>query len=129
MKTLPTMTDCNGCGGCCGPVAATEAEMTAIREYTQRWGVSWAGHADLATCGFYDAAARRCRIYPVRPFLCRAYGVTKELACPFFPQAARQSLPPREIIKRGLAHPLNRLLAEEFAPDHGAAHLMIRAAL
>lgn len=116
---LNAMPECTSCGQCCGPVTATLDEAFAIRKYIEANGIEWRERPDDPTrCGFY---AGRCTIYEVRPFACRAYGVIKEMACPYFPDAAKQSLPAEDAIARGLMSPSDHLLSYFFAPDRGAA--------
>lgn len=81
------MADCNGCGACCGPVSCTSKEAQKIAAFVERRKISWQQHDDPLTCGFYDVKRKRCRIYSVRPFACRAFGVVTEM---------KQSLPARD---------------------------------
>jgi len=55
--------------------------------------VRWRAPRHGLTCGFYDAGAKACRIYPVRPFGCRLFGLAVEMVCPFYPEAAVLSFP------------------------------------
>lgn len=118
---LPKMPDCTSCGECCGPVAATPREASARAEYVASNGVEWVDDPeDALRCGFYSEG--RCKIYPARPFACRAYGVVVEMPCAFFPLSAVQSLPADEAVSRGLMNPdSDKLLAAHFAPDKGVA--------
>jgi hypothetical protein len=65
----------SGCSDCCGPQTVHPVEAYAILK-----GVgplrSWRkdGERPVARCAFLTAV-RTCRIYPVRPFVCRARGV------------------------------------------------------
>jgi Fe-S-cluster containining protein len=113
------MPECNGCGACCGPASCTDAEARKIARFIERKKIEWVEHEDPLTCGFYDIERKRCRIYSVRPFPCRAFGVVKEMGCPLFPKAAKQSLPPRDAAQLGLMAPLDLLLSMRFAPDGG----------
>ena len=100
MKTLTEFTEedaarltpiqdrlCNRCGGCCtksGYIVMNLEEFQAITEYlntgadrlmkkvkaeTEEDDVMVSG----SPCPFYDAKARRCRVYPVRPSVCRGF--------------------------------------------------------
>lgn len=64
---------CEGCGGCCGRVLPmTSRERARLLDYVHRHGVkptSGAGNM----CSLLDAETRRCRAYPARPFICRAW--------------------------------------------------------
>lgn len=35
------------------------------------------------TCGYLDQVHRRCTVYAVRPMICRLWGVTTDMACPW----------------------------------------------
>lgn len=106
MKTVPypldlgLMSECDNCGECCGPVGISHDEQAAIKEYIAAKGIEWE-ECDLLSCGFLGKD-NLCRIYEVRPFICRAYGVTVEIPCPRFPNAAQISLPPEEAGRQGL---------------------------
>lgn len=113
------MADCNGCGACCGPVSCTPKEAQKIAKFVERRKITWQEHDDPLTCGFYDVERKRCRIYSVRPWPCRAFGVITEMKCPLFPKAAKQSLPARDAVVLGLMHPGDRLLSMHFADDEG----------
>jgi Fe-S-cluster containining protein len=95
-----SMSECDNCGLCCGPVGITYEEYGVIKNYCEANGIEWED-CDLLSCGFLDKD-NHCRIYEVRPYLCRAYGITVELPCPRYPNAARISLPPEEALRQGL---------------------------
>lgn len=117
---LPLMPLCNGCGSCCGPVTARPAEAKRIRHFMRENDVSWqigsseAGAIDLA-CGFLrkqEDATYRCAIHPVRPWPCRAFGVIKEMECPFFPEAVVMSFPASKATLLHLVDAEDKLLGE-----------------
>lgn len=95
------MPQCDGCGRCCGPVGITHDEYRVIKDYCSANGIGWAERG-LSVCGFLDEN-NRCRIYEVRPLLCRMYGITMELPCPQHPEAVRTSFPPEEAQRYGLS--------------------------
>ena len=35
------------------------------------------------TCGYLDQVNKRCTVYAVRPMICRLWGVTTDMACPW----------------------------------------------
>ncbi|MFO8079509.1 MAG: YkgJ family cysteine cluster protein [Armatimonadota bacterium] len=87
-EQLPTA-DCAGCEGCAsrcmGNLAITRAEFEAIREFLggaiYQPTVRHSGR--MATpCEFSDPDGPRCLIYPVRPLICRLFGVVEWLPCP-----------------------------------------------
>jgi len=87
-ERLP-MADCVGCEGCAGrcmgSLAITRTEFEAIREFLG--GAIY--HPTLrrsgemaAACEFSDPDGPRCLVYPVRPLICRLFGVVEWLPCP-----------------------------------------------
>jgi Fe-S-cluster containining protein len=34
-------------------------------------------------CPYLDMATKRCTVHPRRPMICRLYGMTEDLRCPF----------------------------------------------
>lgn len=108
---IPDMPECNGCGRCCGPVGCTPAEILRIDRYIAEHGVVWKERGFLY-CGFLGRH-KRCMIYPVRPITCRLYGVIREMTCPFFPEAARMTLPADRLTALGY-EPDAALLAQVF---------------
>jgi len=78
---IPNVMCKSGCSECCGPVMASEAERLRIFEAAGR-------ELDFDTttleCGFLDKATGKCSIYPIRPAICRLFGVTDTplLKCP-----------------------------------------------
>ena len=116
---FPAMPECNSCGDCCGPVTATATEITAIRGFVEAHGIAWTEHDDPLTCGFYDRAEQKCRIYPVRPAACRMFGVVDEMPWPHFPDAASVSMPIHRAIQLGIMNPEDRLLSESFGGTPG----------
>ena len=123
---LPEMPLCNGCGACCGPVSARPAEAKVIRQYMREHGVEWQksphapGTLDFA-CGFLRKQPDDtyiCAIHPVRPWSCRAFGVIKEMTCPLFPEAAKDTVPPKEAVGLRLLDPDDKYLGEYFEPNY-----------
>jgi Fe-S-cluster containining protein len=69
-KQIPTGACPNGCCKCCGPVPMSRIEADRIgidRLYTRGKGL----YGD--TCEFVDDETGKCRIYPIRPFVCRFF--------------------------------------------------------
>lgn len=96
---LPTV-ECRGlCWNSCGPIDMSPAERERIEErgvhiqpYTSERGELWAGNIvaivdnETGEQLRLDCAAltpmKRCSVYDVRPFICRAYGAGRgEMAC------------------------------------------------
>lgn len=123
---LPTMQGCHNCGECCGPAHATPEEAAVIGEYITANGIGWQEQPDVQRCGFLRGRDNQCAIYPVRPLICRMFGVVEEMPCSYHPEEARQvSVKPTELAKLGYNQAGARLLAEWFALDGGAAHSMV----
>jgi len=85
--------DCDGCDGCgdkcAGEVPMTQWEFKQVRSLLQRRSTESADepapHAQspfAPPCRFRDVEAGRCRIYPVRPLVCRLFGLVEWLPCP-----------------------------------------------
>lgn len=64
---------CEGCGACCGRILPmTIRERARLLDYARRHGVE--PHADASNmCSMLDPETRRCRAYPARPHVCRAW--------------------------------------------------------
>jgi len=73
-------------------LVANEEERRQIESYAQEHGVKYTFYGDH-TCGWYDREAKGCRIYPVRPLICRLFGVDRKFACAKFPSATQVDLP------------------------------------
>jgi len=79
---------CASCTGlCCGPVPLTAARANRIADFAKalpcaerdRLAAQKRGELD---CGFLDKESHRCAIYPVRPWVCEAFGRVEGLTCP-----------------------------------------------
>lgn len=87
---------CEGhCHGACGPIAISEVEDEAIRVFCDANGVRYAAltggiqeavarmeEAGCASCPYLDEE-KRCMVYPVRPAICRMFGVSESMPCPW----------------------------------------------
>lgn len=80
--------NCTGCGQCCGPVLATKGEIATIKKFV-RYQVTnktkdrlKQQNPESYTCPYRDEAEKKCTIYPVRPEVCRLFGLVKGLNCP-----------------------------------------------
>lgn len=64
---------CEGCGGCCGRfIPMTDRERARLLEYVRRHRVKPAANKrDM--CALLDEGTCRCRAYPARPLVCRAW--------------------------------------------------------
>lgn len=85
---LPTA-DCAGCYDCAercvGNLRITWTEFAAIRDYLDGGGwfpVSRGMGEMMEPCEFQEPGGVRCVIYPVRPLICRLFGLVQWLPCP-----------------------------------------------
>ncbi len=71
----------------------TRREVDAVRGYLDRHGfasgeflrgasVDLGDGIAIEACPFRDTIEGRCRIYPVRPFVCRLMGLVEWMPCP-----------------------------------------------
>ncbi len=80
--------DCDGCDGCgakcAGDVPMAREEYERIRARAPDVGPGPVPRRGpfAAPCRFRDEEARRCGIYPVRPLICRLFGLVEWLPCP-----------------------------------------------
>lgn len=75
--------ECSRCGECCTPfIPMTKSEIKTVREYVKKNPQIkeralnqpfFEGNDVYVKCCFYDKDKKECMIYPVRPFICRAY--------------------------------------------------------
>lgn len=81
---------CENCGECCGPVVWSYPEDLVIREYLEKnnmeyvyWSQEQWIENKLKCPQLGDGS---CKIYPVRPLVCRLQGHNKKLPCPKNPK-------------------------------------------
>lgn len=89
---LPVMKCDDGCGDCCGVVPVTEEEYDRIKAYIEEKGIKPMRQG--ITCPLYIGG--KCSIYPVRPFICEAFGHSKRMVCP---RGYNVNVPERKIHK------------------------------
>ena len=75
--------ECSRCGACCTPfLPMTKSEVKTVKEYLKKNPQIreralnqpfFKGNDIYVRCCFYDSDRKECMIYPVRPFICRAY--------------------------------------------------------
>lgn len=75
--------ECSRCGECCTPfIPMTKSEVKTVREYVKKNPQIkeralnqpfFEGNDVYVKCCFYDKDKKECMIYPIRPFICRAY--------------------------------------------------------
>ena len=75
---IPGIPDCDGrCAEACGPIAMFTGEWERVK----RSKGSTPRVRDPLTCPMLSPTGS-CTVYSVRPYICRLWGGTKELACP-----------------------------------------------
>lgn len=77
LLNIPEHKNCKNCGKCCGVIPATKKEVEAIRKYITERGIKPLSPKGSETCPFRDNVQKKCLIYPVRPLICRLYGVAE----------------------------------------------------
>lgn len=78
---IPEHTKCKNCGECCYFIMATKNEISKIESYITFHNIKPIKHKDFGKCCFRDDKEKKCLIYPVRPVICRLFGVTKGMEC------------------------------------------------
>ena len=98
-KEIPKFTGCQRCGQCCGLLKCHPLELEKIKSYhthNNAWKILRFKYLiqnrveknvpnNAKSCYFltFDKDAKTsCSIYPVRPIVCRMYGVKTGLKCP-----------------------------------------------
>lgn len=77
--TLPRL-DCRGwCSASCGPIATSARERARIEERERRalTAEDPGPHCSMLT------ETQRCRVYEIRPMICRLWGLVKGMPCPY----------------------------------------------
>lgn len=92
-ESLPTVI-CQGlCAESCGPIACSQAEADRMEAAAGRPLEFMSG----LTCGYLDQVHRRCTVYAVRPMICRLWGVTMNMACPWGCQPTTAPVEPADV--------------------------------
>ena len=85
LTEIPEHTRCINCGECCGPIAMSRDDYIKIRDYLEAHLALKQAILEKAfsfpACIFRDTQKCRCLIYPVRPLICRLYGISKHSHC------------------------------------------------
>lgn len=74
---FPPMRCDDGCGECCGPAPATQAEFDRVVAYVLEHKITPKDQG--ITCPLYLDG--KCSVYEVRPLICRAFGHAEGLSC------------------------------------------------
>ena len=70
---IPQHTNCTNCGECCGIIPVDEKELAEIKEYVKKHNIK--ARKNFPHCPFRNEEQKKCDIYPVRPIICRLFGV------------------------------------------------------
>ena len=111
------MSSCDSCIGqeveqaCCTIVKVRPQEAKRIKRYTEDNDIHWIKGEGIQ-CGF--AQDGKCNIYDVRPWVCRAFGVVKQLPCSRFPEAAVIDFPLKQAQLTRVADPDDQFLGTYF---------------
>ncbi len=105
---------CSGCGECCGDILhLSKTEIKRIDEYLEKHKIEATPRSVLVkydnTCPFRDNENRKCKIYEVRPEICRVYKCDK---------TAREAYENRELTNKGK---LPRSMRSLFFNDNAGA--------
>lgn len=83
---IPKHDKCINCGYCCGVIPVNRQELETIQNYIAKHPevleVARREKANDLTCPFRDDRKKQCAIYPVRPVICRLFGVVEGMNCP-----------------------------------------------
>lgn len=77
-KSIPVTIKCQGlCQESCGPIALTDVEFDRIADASKITPCT----DENGTCSILKSG--KCSAYSVRPVICRLWGITKGMECPF----------------------------------------------
>jgi len=83
--------ECSKCGECCSEMLPlTDGEVAAIEEYIHAHEVE--PRRQSAYCPFLDLGSRLCRIYEIRPAICRICDCRQFLKGTLFTQENKEKL-------------------------------------
>lgn len=81
---LPKLTCKGQCQECCGPIQMSRVEWDRIKGR-----VGHSPRARTLTCPLLILSSGRCKVYAVRPMICRLWGVVEDMRCPWGCQPER----------------------------------------
>ena len=93
-SSIPEISCVEDCGKCCGLISMSELEDRRVRRFLEENHLEVQFYNDPLDvtyvkalhgenrCYFLDKR-QRCLVYPVRPIICRLYGVAENMRCPY----------------------------------------------
>jgi len=96
------------CARHCGPIVVPETEWKRMERATGR-----GADADETTCVHLDVGSGRCRAHPMRPLVCRLWGVVEDAPCPYgcVPERWLTRAEADRLLEQALMHSGGRVLA------------------
>lgn len=76
-RDLPTIRCKGKCANQCTIVPISDHELRRLAEYNPE-----PENIEQGKCVYLDHYTHRCTVHPVRPLLCRLYGIAEGLKCP-----------------------------------------------
>ncbi len=121
---IPEFKCLDNCGKCCGPIYWSLAEEIVIRDFLKKNGIEYRKARSFLDYCPYLNENKRCDIYPVRPLICRVYGVLEDLKCPFVRAEKTLNREEYEELKNRIAR-----ISEKLAVNLGVVSPPVRAGL
>src|SRR5438093_2820085 len=79
--SLPRLDCQRKCQAACGPIVFSGEERWRIMRRIGAWPQRQ--FPESLTCPFLDLLTGDCSVHDIRPMICRLWGLTKSMACPF----------------------------------------------
>lgn len=79
-RLVPKMKCREGCGDCCGVVMCAPSEAKQVRQYAKRNGIKPVKQG--TKCPWFQGG--ECKVYDVRPYVCRIFGHFSAQHCQCF---------------------------------------------
>ncbi|MFI5296665.1 MAG: YkgJ family cysteine cluster protein [Polyangiales bacterium] len=112
LDMLPAMKCDAGCGACCGPAPASEAEYQKVLHVARSKGI--VPKRQGVTCPFFQGGT--CQVYDARPFACRLFGHVEGMTCE---RGHNVNITPRDEYRLRLRHGDPKRVLHEALVDMG----------
>lgn len=83
-EELPTVACKGKCQESCGPIYMSRVEWERIKVR-----LGWVPKGKSLTCPMLHRASGQCRVYDIRPMLCRLWGIVDTMPCKWGCQPSR----------------------------------------